>query len=125
MSTTNTDSSWYFYIRKKEERYYVGIVDQNGAAPTGAYDIDLYFDEAPDDLTSQDSVFPLPQQFQQGFIKGVVAELMAMSNKDALDLHLRNIYLREFEKMKYDLHHHQINESQQPLVQRAYDLSND
>jgi len=125
MSTTNTDYAWYYYVKKKGARYYIGLVDENGAAATAAYDIDLYFDELPDDVTTQDSTFPLPQQFQMGFVKGVVAELMAMSGKDEFDVMLRNQYRREYEDMLKDLQHYQINEAQQPIVQRPYDLRDD
>ena len=125
MSTTNTDFDWYYYIRKKGARYYLGLVNENGVAVTSAYDIDIYYDEIPDDLDDQDATFPIPVQFELGFIKGVTAELMSMSGKDNYDYYLRNEYLREYRKMIDDAIHYQIKESQQPIVMKPLDLRDD
>jgi len=125
MATTNTAFTWFWYIRKKGTRYYLGLVDDNGDDPAGAYTIDLYYDEVADDVTTQADLFPLPQQFETGFIKGVVAELMAMSSKEGLDFALRSQYIREYEDTIMEAIHYQVEESQQPLVMRPLDLRDD
>jgi len=125
MSTTNTEYSWYYYIRKKGTRYYLGLVNENGDEVSGAYDIDIYYDEIPDDIDEQDDTFPIPVQFELGFIKGVAAELMAMSGKDAYDVRLRNEYAREYAKTVSKAIHYQIEESDQPAVMRPLDLRDD
>ena len=128
MTTTNTSFSYFWYIRKKGTRYYLGIVDNNGdAIATGSLDIDLYYDEIPDDLSSQDATMPIPVQFELGFIKGIAAELMSMSNvkSDPINIQLRNQYLREYEDTISEAIHYQIGESQQPLVQKPLDLRDD
>ena len=127
MATTNTDFSFFWYVRKKGNRYYLGLVDENGDAPAGAYDIDIYYDEIPDDLDDQSDTFPIPQQFEMGFIKGVVAELMAMSNKgsDPVNIQLRNQFLAEYERTIHEAIHYQVEESQQPMVMKPLDLRDD
>ena len=123
--STNTDFDWYYYIRKKGTRYYIGLVNQNGDEPTAAYDIEIFYDEIPDDLDDQDDTMPIPVQFELGFLKGVVAELMSMSNKDVLDIRLRNEYMAEYEKTVAKALHYQIDESAQPLVMKPLDLNMD
>ena len=81
MGTTNTDYSWYWYVRKKGTRYYLGLVTEDGEAPSSANDIEIYYDQIPDEITDDDDLMPIPVQFELGFVKGVVAEIMSMSNK--------------------------------------------
>ena len=125
MSTTSTDFDWYYYIRKKGTRYYIGLVNENGDDPSGAYDIEIFYDEIPDDLDDQDATMPIPVQFELGFLKGVAAELMSMSNKDAIDIRLRNEYMAEYEKTVAKSLHYQIDESAQPLIIKPLDLRDD
>jgi hypothetical protein len=101
VSTTSTDYDYYWYIRKKGTRYYLGLVNENGdAIATASLDIDIYYDEIPDELDDQADTLPIPLQFEWGFIKGVAAELMLMSSKDGLDVTLRRELQREYEKTK-------------------------
>lgn len=125
MSTTNTDYSWYWYLRKKGTRYYLGLVNQEGDAPASAYDIEIYYDQIPDELDDNDDLMPIPVQFELGLVKGVVAELMSMSNKDYYDLQLRNQYIVEYENTIREAIHHQIDASQQPSVIKPFDLRDD
>jgi len=50
---------------------------------------------------------------------------MAMSNKDVIDLQLRRSFNREYEKTVSEATHFQINESQQPMVIKPFDLRDD
>jgi hypothetical protein len=123
--TTNTDYDWFFYIRKKGRRYYLGLVDQNGDAPTSAYDIDIYYDEISDEVLTDDDVFPIPAQFEMGIIKGVAAELMAMSSNQALDISLRRDFERAFEQTVLEGIRYQTEEASQPMVIKPLDLRDD
>lgn len=125
MATTNTEFKWLWYIRKKGRRYYLGLVNENGDAPTTAYDIDIYYDEIPDEVLTDDDTFPIPAQFEMGIIKGVAAELMQMSSRQALDISLKREYQAEFEETVRRAIHYQIDESQQPMVIKPLDLRDD
>lgn len=125
MATTNTEFKWLWYIRKKGRRYYLGLVNENGDAPSAAYDIDIYYDEIPDEFTSGDDTFPIPVQFEMGIIKGVAADLMAMSSKQALDINLKREYMAEYEATVRRAIHYQLEESQQPTVLKPLDLRDD
>jgi len=124
MPTTNTDYTWYYYIRKKGNRYYLGLVNESGDAPDSAYDIDIYYDEFPDDLDDQDDTFPIPQQFELGFIKGVVAELMSMSS-GKIDERLKAQYMAEYERCVHDAIRYQGEESDTPSVLKPFDFRDD
>jgi len=129
--STNTDYVWYWYVRKKGRRYYVGLVDENGAAPAGTYDIEIYYDEIPDEITEQDDNLPIPKQFELGFAKGVAAELMAMSeNKGTESAAIKQMALiRNYEKAYNDTvddaKGFQLKESQQPTTMKPFDLRDD
>jgi hypothetical protein len=123
MSTTSTDYSWFWYVRKKGARHYLGIVDENGDAPTSALTIEIWYDEFADELTSQDSILPNPPQFNFGILKGVAAELMAMSEKP--NDRLIEKYEREYKNMIDDAIHHQVREAQQPMILKPLDLRDD
>jgi len=125
MATTNTDYDFFFYIRKKGRRYYLGLVDQNGDAPTSAYTIDIYYDEISDEVLTDDDVFPIPAQFEMGIIKGVAAELMAMSSKQAVDISLRRDFERAFEQTVLEGIRYQTEEASQPMVIAPLDLRDD
>ena len=126
MPTTNTDYDYYWYVRKKGTRYYLGLVDQDGdAIGTSSLDIEIYYDEVPDELDDQDDTLPIPIQFEWGFLKGVAAELMAMSNSGALDLQLRREFQNEYEKTIREAIHYQIEESGQPTIMKPLDLRDD
>ena len=126
MSTTNTDYEYYYYIRKKGTRYYIGVVNNNGAAiGTSNLDIEIFYDEFPDEITDNDTLLPIPTQFELGFIKGIAAELMAMSSSDTLDVHLKNQYIVEYQDCIRDAINYQIKESQQPAVINPFDLRED
>jgi len=126
VSTTSTDFDYYWYIRKKGTTHYLGLVNQDGdAIATADLDIDIYYDEIPDDVDEQSDTLPIPIQFELGFLKGVAAEVMALSGKDVMDVRLRNEYMAEYERTKAKAIHHQINESQQPMQLRNLDLRDD
>jgi len=123
MSTTNTDHTYYWYIRKVGRRYVIGLVNENGEAPDGAYTLEIMYDRFYDEVTRDDDIIGVPIRFESALIKGVAAELMKMDsdpnwNKLAL-------FEREYEKGLREAIHFQIGESQQPCVQRPFDLRDD
>lgn len=125
MATTNTDNTWYYYIRKKGRKGYLGLVNENGAATSQALTLNIYYDEMPDNVTNQDTILPIPPQFELGFLKGVVAELMAMSDKENLDMVKKRDFDREYRETIADAIEFQTEQSEQPLVLKPFDLRDD
>lgn len=122
MSTTNTTGKWYWYIRKKGRRFYLGIFDNDGDAPaTAGLDIDVYYTELSDEVTSDDDDIPIPDEFQHGLAMGVVYEYLRMNNIKAQKDMMRS-YKADFENAVYDATHYQIRESAQPLLLRPLDM---
>lgn len=120
MSTTNTDNSWYWYVRKKGRNWVLGLVDDTGVATaTADLDIEYWYDETPDEISSDDDTLPIPQEFEHAFAMGVVYEIMRMHGKE-----IRS-YKRDFEQAIYDAIHKNIQESQQPATLSPYDLRMD
>ena len=122
MSTTSTDYNWYWYIRKKGRKRYLGLVDQNGDAPTAAYDIEIWYDEIPDEFTSDDSDMAVPQQYELPIIKAVASEIMV---GDSEKKQIRREFMGEYENCIYNAIHDQIQESQQPMIVKPIDLRDD
>ena len=51
MSTTSTAYSWFWYIRKKGKNWVLGLVNEDGDAPTTAdLDIEYWYNEIPDEV---------------------------------------------------------------------------
>lgn len=123
MSTTNTDYSWYWYIRRKGARGYLGLVDENGDDPSGAYEIEIIGREIPDAYTSDDDTFNMPAQYEYGVLKGVVAELLAMDAH--ADKKLIREYENEFERTVARAIHDQIAATGQPTIMKPFDLRDD
>jgi len=124
MSTTNTDYAWYYYIRKKGRKYYLGLVDENGDDPTGAYTIKTYYDQIPDEFTTDDDTFTIPVEYEYGIIKAVAAELMPMMSQD-YDKSLRREFQGEYIETIHNAVHNQIREAQAPIIQKPFDLRDD
>ena len=123
MSTTNTDYSWYYYLRNKGKRLWLGLMNEDGDAPTSALEIKIYADKLSTEITDDDSILPLPSQCELAFAKGIAAEIMCMSETSPKDI--LALYKKEYEDMKRDLLHRNINESQQPMVIKPFDLRDD
>ena len=123
MATTNTDYAWFWYIRKKGDRYYLGLIDENGDDATAAYDIVIHYDEIPDELTSDDDEIPIPVQFEHYLLKGCAAEILDMEPEVNERKLMR--YRAEFEKGIEEAFHFQIEESQQPAIMEPLDLRDD
>ena len=123
MSTTNTDSTWYWYVRKRGRRYYFGLVDSNGDAPSAAYDIEIKFDRFFDEATEDDTVLAVPIQFEPGILKGVAAEILSMEEKP--NERKLAMFRAEYEKAVYNAIHFQIGESQSTVVQKPFDMRDD
>jgi len=123
MTTTNTSYGWYWYVRKKGKRYYLGIVNDQGDAPASALTIAITTDNIPSEISSEDSEIPIPKQFELGFIKGCAAEILKMDtdpNVGKIDL-----FRNEYEQTKYKALHRQIKETNQPLILKPMDFNND
>lgn len=119
MATTNTDKGWLWYVRKLGKNYVLGIVDDTGTAPTSALDIEYWFDELPDEITSDNDELPIPLEFEHGFSMGCVYEILRMMGKE------NRSYRQDFENTIYDAIHMQISETQQPLTISPLDLRMD
>ena len=123
MSTTNTDSEWYWYIRRRGKKYYIGLVDANGDAPSTTYDIEIKFDRFFDEATDDDTVLDVPIQFEPGVLKGVAAEILSMEEKP--NERKLAMFKAEYEKAVYNAIHFQIGESQSTVVQKPFDMRDD
>ena len=123
MATTNTAFSWYWYIRKKGKRYYLGIVNNNGSAPASALTAQIFVDNIPSEISSEDSEIPVPKQFELWFIKGCVAEIMKMDAKP--NVGKIGLFNAEYEQAKYQALHRQIKETSQPAIIKPFDLRDD
>lgn len=121
--STNTEFTWYWYIRNKGRRKYLGLVNRAGDDPSGAYTIEIYYYEVPDEVTADDDTIPIPQQYEMGIIKGVAADLMAQE-KD-YDKVLRREFQIKYNETVDNAIHQQIEESQQPMVQKPLDFRDD
>lgn len=120
MSTTNTDNTWYWYIRKKDKNYYLGLIDNNGDAPdTADLDIEIWYDKLPADVDADGDSLEIPIQFELGFVKGCVYELLLMYGKNRLDL--KDAY----EKTIYDATAYQVRETQQPMLINPINMRDD
>jgi len=122
MSTTNTtNANWFWYQRRKGARGYIGIVDQDGAAPTTAnLDITIWYNNFPDTIESDNDTIGIPEEFIFGFAKACAAEVMRMNGVVS---NLTQIYDQEFERIVYDGIHKNIMETQQPLIQKPLRLN--
>lgn len=119
MATTNTSSWWHWYVRGKGANRYLGLVDDEGDPPSVAYDIDIWYDSVPDEITSDDDTLGIADAYMMGLIKGVAAEIMQMNG---IVSPLTATYQRDFEKSIYDATHDNIAETQQPLIQSPLNL---
>ena len=125
MSTTNTDYAWHYFIRKKGARRYLGLVNESGAAPSTALTdaLVIHYDEIPDEYTSDDDSWKMPDQYELSIIKGVAAELIMMD--PSADQGLAAKYDYEYERGVTQAIHDQIKDSQQPMVLKPLDLRDD
>lgn len=119
MATTNTSSKWHWYVRGKGANRYLGIVDDEGAAPTTALDIDIWYNSVPDEIASDDDTLGIADAYMMGLIKGVAGEIMQMSG---IVSPLTATYQRDFERAVYDATHDNIAETQQPAIQAPLNL---
>ena len=120
MSTTSTDSSWFWYFRKKGKNGYLGIIDRSGDAPdTAGYDIEIWYDEIPDEITSGDDNLPIPVQFEHGFSMGCVYDLLRMHG-------IRDeSFRRDYEDAIEQATAWQNEEANQPIVIVPLDMRDD
>jgi len=123
MSTTNTEFNWYWYIRKKDRKYYLGLFDENGDDATGAYTIQINYDEIPDEVDSDDDTIPIPIEYEMPIIKAVAAEIATMET--GFDKSLIALWRSEYQDCINNAIHNQIGETSQPLVLKPFDFRDD
>lgn len=128
MATTNTSTSWYWYIRKKGKNWVLGLIDENGTAPASALDIVYWYDEIPDEVSDADDL-PIPVEFQHAIIAGVVEDAKRMLGERNMGTRRRsklgnivNPWRADYEDGIYEGRHRQTEETQQPLAISPYDL---
>ena len=123
MSTTNTNYEWYWYLLKKGRYWTLGLVDENGDSPDSALEMEIICEKLPDDLTSDDDILPIRTEHELGFAQGVAAEIMKMSKR--ADKNILALYTLEYNKMRSNVHHELIKESQGPALLKPVDFRND
>ena len=117
MATTNTDYNYYYYIRKKGRNWYLGLVDNAGAAiATADLDIEIWYESLPAEITSENEDLPIPRDAEEGFVKGCVYELLLAMGVE------RPSYKREYEDTVYRLRHRQTQETETPSVIKPLNL---
>jgi hypothetical protein len=120
MSTTNTDSNFYWYIRRVGKNFTLGIVTGGGVATSTAdLDIEIWGDRLPIEITNDQDELPLPEIVEHGFIMGCVYELLRMSGKEIIT------YKMDFEKAIGEAIHYNVHNTQQPMVLKMPDLRDD
>jgi len=96
MSTTTTDSGFYWYLRTGPKVNTLGIVNEDGAAVDSALTVELHTELADDTGDwNDDAEFLLPERFMLPFVKGVINEYMHMNHGQADQL-----LMMEFEEAK-------------------------
>jgi hypothetical protein len=120
MSTTNTDYSYYWYIRKKGKNYYLGVVDDNGdAIGTADLDIQIFYDEFHDEISSTQDTLDIPIQFELAFVKGCANEILQMQGQ------YNQVYEKAFKEMIYKAIEYQNNQANSPKIIKPYDMRED
>lgn len=121
MSTTNTSFKWYWYVRNVGNRGYLGIIDENGDAPsTASLDIDVWHKEFPDEITSDDDAIGIPQEYLFAIAKGLASEVIKATL--GTPTNLTQQFDIEYERVIYDALHDAINASGQPAIQMPINL---
>lgn len=111
MATTNTSYNYFWYIRKKGRNWYLGLIDNEGAAiATADLDIDIYYDALPAEITSKDDDLPIPRDAEDGFAMGCVYKLLL-----ALGIE-RDTYNEMYERTVYETRHRQTQEVEDPAI---------
>lgn len=116
-----TSVTWHFYEENRGIRGYLGIVDDNGNAPTSdGIEIEVHYSNFPDEITNDNDVIGIPEQYAMELTKGVAAEIMKLNGR--MDLLVQSHEVA-FERMLRDATFDAVENSQQPLVQFPLDIS--
>jgi len=119
MSSTNTDHTWYWYIRNKGKRGYIGIVNESGdACDTADYEIKIYYDQIPDEV-DENSEIPIPTQFENVIAMGCVYDILRMYGIE------RSSYLRDYLNGISKAKHYVNSQSNSPITIQNYDVRED
>ena len=123
MSTTSTTYDWYWYIRKKGRQMWLGLVDENGDAPSSVLEIEIIAEVLPNWVYDDDDFLPIQAQYEGALAKAVAAEIMLMSSSAPLDV--VPLYKKEFKEMKDKVLMQGVRESQQPVILKPLDFRDD
>ena len=123
MSTTSTEFNWYWAIKKKDRQYYLRLFNENGDAATAAYEIEITYDEIPDEVDSDGNTIPIPIEYEMPIIKAVAAEIATMEPN--FDKSLIVLWRSEYQDCINNAIHNQIGETSQPLVLKPFDFRDD
>lgn len=131
MSTSSTKFTWKWYIRKKGKNYVLGLVDNEGDAPASALTVEVWYDEIPDEVTSDDDALPIPTQFEHAFTQGCVYEVLKMLGYK-FKSYTRDrfggwvpVEMAEFNDAIYDARHMVAEETEEPLTIAPVDIRHD
>ncbi len=120
MATDSTTKTFMWYIRNKGKNSVLGIIDSDGAVnATAGLNIEYWYTEIPDDITSDNDTLPIPLEYEDALLSGVVYELLKLSGIN------ERSYRREFERGMEDALHAQIKETAQTAIIKPYDLRRD
>lgn len=125
MATLSTQYDWHWYIRKIGKQYYIGFFNAtDGGTPQATLTVRYFYDEVPDDVTADGDAFPLPIEYENGFIKGCVYDILQMFPND-LDPRKEEKMLSEYEHAKARALRKQLREAQLPAAIVPMDLRDD
>lgn len=117
-----TTITWHWYIENRGVRGYLGIVDDNGNAPTTAgLDVEIHYSSFPDQIISDDSQLGIPERYFYSYAQAVAAEVMKING--ALNAPLIQLYASEWERCLYDMRHDAVDAAAQPMVQIPIDIT--
>jgi hypothetical protein len=134
MSTLSTSQSWFWYIRKRGKNWVLGLVDGDGEPPSTAdLDIEYWYDEVPDEITSDDDEIPIPAEYEHALAMGCVYEILRINGEKFRLSDMRrdrwgNLVpspLADFNDGIYNAIHQQTKASQQPLRIAPYNIRMD
>lgn len=119
---SGTTVDWHFYVERRGIYGYIGVVDQNGNAPTTAgLEIEIHYSGFPDAISSDQDTIGIPERYFMPYVQGITAEVLKMNG--AANMNLVQMYTNEWERCIIDMRHDVVDSENQPMVQFPVDLS--
>ena len=87
-----TSDKWY--LRFKNGKMLLGLIDADGAAITSGTDVIFSADAPTVELVEDDELIPIPARFMDSLCKGIAVELLSIDNVVRAD------YIIQFENMR-------------------------